>query len=333
HLYSDMHRFIPAVAAATAGAHHRDSRAAPPASLRQEQVRPLPRREGAGRSSHHQDDPLVPRAAARPLRPRRRVRARARYRLRRRERGRLARVPAVQGQRNGLSGRRAPLVRPRAPPPAPRARGRGLVEGEATSARRAPAPHPRGGTLTMEPYLESARVPGPSGDGSDVSVIVPVAARPEPLDGVYEEYAAPLREAGYRYEFIFAAEPWRADYLSALQPLRERGEPIRSFVMGQTVGESAPLKAAAFEARGPIVVTLPAYRRVDASVLPGLIRRVEAGADLALAYRWPRRDAWINRVQGIAFHAIVRRLVGDRTRDVACGVRAMRRDVLRGVPL
>ncbi len=187
----------------------------------------------------------------------------------------------------------------------------------------------------MDTFLDSARadVPDLSGDGIDVSVIVPVAERPEPLDGLYDEYAVPLREAGYRFEFIFAAEPWRADYLPALQPLRERGEPIRTFVVGQTVGESALLKAAASEARGPIVVTLPGYRRVEASVIPGLIRRVEAGADVALAYRWPRRDAWINRIQGQAFHTLVRRLVGDRTRDVACGVRAMRRDVLRSVPL
>ncbi|HEX6938521.1 MAG TPA: hypothetical protein VF158_03855 [Longimicrobiales bacterium] len=175
--------------------------------------------------------------------------------------------------------------------------------------------------------------PGLGAEAVDVSVLVPVAERPEPLDGLYEEYAAALREAGLRFEFIFAVEPWRRDFVPALAPLRERGEPVRSVVVGQTVGESALLKAAAAAARGAIVVTLPAYRRVDASVLPGLIRRVEAGADVALAYRWPRRDGWLNRLQSGLFHGAVRRLVGERMRDIACGVRAMRRDVLRAIPL
>ncbi|HEX7120389.1 MAG TPA: hypothetical protein VF212_16465 [Longimicrobiales bacterium] len=187
----------------------------------------------------------------------------------------------------------------------------------------------------MDAFLDRTgpEEPDLSGAAVDVSVLVTVTERPEPLDALYEEYATALREAGYRFEFIFAVEPWRRELIPALALLRERGEPIRAFVVGQTVGESALLKAAAQEARAPVVVTLPAYRRVDASALPGLVRRIEGGADLALAYRWPRRDPWVNRLQGRVFHGAVRRLVGDRMRDIACGVRAMRREVLRGIPL
>lgn len=179
-------------------------------------------------------------------------------------------------------------------------------------------------------------VPGPglaADPGIDVSVIVPVGERPAPLDGLYREYAAALRQTGRTFEFIFAVEPWRRDLLPALSPLRERGEPVRTLVVGQAVGETALLRIAASEARAPIVVTLPAYRRVDASALPALIRTVEAGADVAIAYRWPRRDAWINRCQSRLLHGAVHRFIGERIRDIACGVRAMRRDVLQRLPL
>lgn len=166
-----------------------------------------------------------------------------------------------------------------------------------------------------------------------VSVIVPVGERPEPLDGLYEEYAPVLRETGRSFEFVFAVEAWGRGLLPALSPLTQRGEPIRTLVVGQPVGEAALLKIAAAEARAPIVLTLPAYRRVDAAALPALIRRVEAGADVALAYRWPRRDPWVNRVQSALLHIALNRLVGERVRDVACGVRAMRREVLQRLPL
>jgi hypothetical protein len=166
-----------------------------------------------------------------------------------------------------------------------------------------------------------------------ISVIVPVSERPETLTDLYQEYAVHLRQMGRPYEFVFVAEPWFQRLTSPLAALAARGEPVRILEVGQAVGEAALLRLAVAHCRGPIVVTLPSYRRVQASALPELIACVERGADLAVARRWPRRDSWINRLQNRAFHALVGRLTRGRIRDVACGVQAMRREVLEEMPL
>jgi len=167
----------------------------------------------------------------------------------------------------------------------------------------------------------------------EISVLVPVNERPEPLAELYEEFSAPLRAAGWSYEFVFVAEPWCGELTVPLRDLAARGEPVRVLHAGQTAGEALLLKAALAHCRGSIIVTLPAYRRVEAEALPALIAKVRSGVDLAVARRWPRRDSWINRLQNRALHWLIQRVAHGKIHDVACGVRAMRREVLEEIPL
>ncbi len=178
-------------------------------------------------------------------------------------------------------------------------------------------------------------VAAPGVDGADiaVSIVVPVSERPECLVELYEEYSAPLRALGRQFEFVFAAEPWFHELTAPLADLAARGEPIRVLQAGQGVGETSLFRLALECCRGSIIVTLPAYRRVEATALPELVACVEQGADFAVARRWPRRDSWINRLQNRVFHTLIGRLSAGRIHDVASGVQAIRRQVLEETPL
>jgi glycosyltransferase involved in cell wall biosynthesis len=175
----------------------------------------------------------------------------------------------------------------------------------------------------------------------DLTVIVPVVERPSSLTVVYEETAEPLRRAGFSAEFIFVSYPWHRHLTDELAPLRAAaasagaagGAPIRVLEVGQALGETALLKAGAAEARGRMIATVPAYPQADPSGLPALLAEVRAGADLVVGYRFPRRDSLVNRAQNRILHAVVGRLGGGRLHDVACGLRAMRRDLLSQLPL
>jgi hypothetical protein len=166
-----------------------------------------------------------------------------------------------------------------------------------------------------------------------VSVIVPIAERPEDLVELYHEYSATLAQSGRSFEFIFVAEPWCSGMTKPLLELSSQEHPIRVLQMGQTMGEASLLRLAASHCAAPVVVTLPAYRRVEASALPDLIQAVNEGADVVNARRWPRRDAWLNRLQGRVFHMMLGGITNQRIHDVASGVRAMRREVLQQLPL
>jgi hypothetical protein len=166
-----------------------------------------------------------------------------------------------------------------------------------------------------------------------VSVIVPVTERPEPLAELFLEYSSPLAEEGLAYEFVFVVEPRNRERVEPLRALADRGQPVRVFEVGHSVGESVLLKLGAARSRAEVLLVLPAYRRVEASVLPELVDRVRNGADLVNCRRAPRSDSWLNRIQTRLLHLIVGGLSGGRVRDVASGVRGVRRDVLAEIPL
>jgi hypothetical protein len=166
-----------------------------------------------------------------------------------------------------------------------------------------------------------------------VSVLVLVSERAGQLDDLYSAYAAALKDAGWSFEFIFAADPGYAAWVNTLRELRERGEPIRIVEVAQSVGEATLLRVAAARASGELLLSVPAYWRIEPASVPILLKRVMQGADMAVARRWPRTDSWVNRWQNRAFHRLVKSASGKPFRDIACGIRAFRPSILDEVPL
>jgi hypothetical protein len=168
---------------------------------------------------------------------------------------------------------------------------------------------------------------------ADVSVIVTVVERPEPLDVLYREYAAVLASCGRSYEFIVVAHPFFREMLQPLIALQQQGEPVRTIESPRSIGETPLLRMGLAEARGDIVITVPAYRQVQPSALRELLAAIDGGVDLAVARRWPRLDSRVNRLQHLALQLTAGRLANGTLHDVACGVRAARREVLQDIPL
>lgn len=187
---------------------------------------------------------------------------------------------------------------------------------------------------TFVPAAEAERrLPG-SGDAElDVTVVVPVDERPAPLDALYRDYAEPLRSAGARFEFLFVVDPAFAALTGPARDLAAAGEPVRVLQMAQHFGGATLLKVGADAARGGVILALPAYHRVEAAGLPALLAALHRGAEVAVARRWPRRDRWPNRLQNAFFNQLLRGLGRQRFHDVASGVAAMPRPVLRELPL
>jgi hypothetical protein len=166
-----------------------------------------------------------------------------------------------------------------------------------------------------------------------VSVIVPVTERPYPLGDLYAQFSLPLKDRGLSFEFIFVMDERWKSLEESLLDLKASGEPVRILETGQPIFESAMLKVAASYASASRLLTLPSYPRVQPEALVQILKGLDRGFDLVSAARINRSDALVNRAQRRAFHFLLRKLVGGRLKDVASGVRAMRREVLEGIDL
>jgi glycosyltransferase involved in cell wall biosynthesis len=165
-----------------------------------------------------------------------------------------------------------------------------------------------------------------------LSVIIPIGSRRADIGSLYREYKAGVAAVGAPYEFIFVLDGPRMAVRSAVEDLQRAGEEITIVNLTRSFGEAAALMAGFERARGATVLTLPAYHQIDAADIPLLVAEL-AQSDMAVAYRSPRRGNLFDRLRRSAFHGLVSFVTGTALRDLGCGARAMRREVLDEIDL
>jgi glycosyltransferase involved in cell wall biosynthesis len=186
------------------------------------------------------------------------------------------------------------------------------------------------GTL-MEPSTKPANTAVPDGSAI-VSVVVPVVERTDDLMAVYRAFVRVLEGRPEEFEFLFVFDGRFAPPTELIELSRKK-EGVRILRFAREFGETAALRIGIEKSRGDLVLTLPAYFQVEPEGVGLLLDAVARGADMAVANRSPRLDNWLNRMQSRAFHRILGGVTDQRFHDMACGVRAMRRDVAEALPL
>lgn len=171
----------------------------------------------------------------------------------------------------------------------------------------------------------------PAAAEADVTVLIPVTDVWSPLEGLVREVSEALDEADLDHRMLLVVDGDRPDQARRLEALGE-SDPRIGVIRARNQDPEAAVPGIVRErVRSPLVLTLPSYPRVSASGLPELVRAVGPDVDLVSAARATTAGALVNRAQRRSFHYLLGKLVGGRLTDVACGVRAMRREVLEEV--
>ena len=187
-----------------------------------------------------------------------------------------------------------------------------------STATSAPAP------ILRHPALDAVAV-------QLVSVIIPVIDRVDDLAALHHAVVAQLE--GTPFELLFLFDGGAPAIPAALRDAARADERVRLFRFDQSFGEATVLRAGFERSRGNRILTMSAYFQVRPEGIQDVLRRLDAGADVVVTRRWPRHDGWLNRLQSRVFHSILRGIAGVPFRDMACGLRGMRREVTNAIPL
>ena len=95
----------------------------------------------------------------------------------------------------------------------------------------------------------------------NLSIIVPVGSRRSDIVELYAEYKRGADATGRSYEFIFVLDGPHRDTAAGLAKLRERGEKFVVVGLTRSSGEATALMVGLEQARGEIILTLPAAGR------------------------------------------------------------------------
>ena len=167
-----------------------------------------------------------------------------------------------------------------------------------------------------------------------MTVVVPARDEEENVGPLVEEVDAALGARGVTFELVVVDDGSRdrtAGRLAALAASRPWLRPLR---LGSASGKSAALRAGILAARAGVVATMDADLQDDPADLPAMLDLLDRGeADFVQGCRLRRADG-VLREAAAAVGRLTRLIVlGDRTRDTGCGLRAMRASVARGLPL
>jgi glycosyltransferase involved in cell wall biosynthesis len=169
--------------------------------------------------------------------------------------------------------------------------------------------------------------------GDLVSVIIPVVVRADDLFALYLGVCDELERDGVAFEVIFIFDGHAPPIPPELAKAARGDERLHLLKLDHGFGEATALRVGIENSRGSTIVTLSAYLQVQLTGIHTVLAAVRPDVDVVVTRRWPRMDGLPNRLQSRMFHALVRGVAGVPYRDMACGLRAMRRDVAMTLPL
>ena len=165
------------------------------------------------------------------------------------------------------------------------------------------------------------------------SIVVPVGSRVDELDTLISGYVESIQHAGASYELIVVLDGRKDDLRASLVELQKSIPQLRLVELAKEFGESAALSAGLDDARGDLILTLPAYYQIDTPEVANLLAAFRDEDDMLIAVRWPRTDSFLERWRRQVFHGLFKFISRMTYRDLGCGVRLMRRDVVAEIPL
>jgi len=99
-------------------------------------------------------------------------------------------------------------------------------------------------------------------------------------------------------------------------------------------GYGGALKAGFAAAHKDLIAFFPADNQFHFTEIAHLLERLdETNADIVCGYRAPRRDPFMRKVNAFGWNMLVRILFGYLCRDIDCGLKLFRRDVLSHVTI
>ncbi len=160
----------------------------------------------------------------------------------------------------------------------------------------------------------------------ELSVIIAVTDRYDPIREVYQEYKEGIEASKLRSEIIYVLDGPFPEVLEELTRLRKEGEKIRIITLAKRFGEGTALTVGFAHSTGNILLTLPAYQQVEAKEIPRLLNAL-GEHDMVLGRRWPRIDSRLNRIRSTVFNSLLRFDRDLSIRDAGCNVRVFKRRV------
>jgi dolichol-phosphate mannosyltransferase len=165
-----------------------------------------------------------------------------------------------------------------------------------------------------------------------ITIIVRARDEAASLPALVEVLAAVM--AGEAIEVLVVDDGSADDTAAVLAAIGRRAPWLRHVRPERGAGKSAAIPSGAHAARGAVIVTIDGVGQIEPRFLPALIAPLGRDPRIALVagQRTARHDGLLKQRASRLANRLRQRLLADGTRDTACGLKAIRREVYLRLP-
>ena len=166
-----------------------------------------------------------------------------------------------------------------------------------------------------------------------LSVLIPAKDEAGNLTRVLDELIEHI--SAWSFEIIVIDDGSRDGTTEVLSALMADRPWLRLIRHVESCGKSAALSSGLQGAQGTLIVMLDGDGQNDPVYIPQLIEAVVAGGEgcgLAAGQRLQRYDGWAKKYGSKLANRVRGSLLKDKTRDTACGLKVIRREVYAKLP-
>lgn len=165
-----------------------------------------------------------------------------------------------------------------------------------------------------------------------VSVIVPVFNEEENVAPLVQEICAAFAAEPGGFEVVLVDDASTDNTAEVAAGIADA--PLRVVRHRVNCGQSAAVASGFAHARGGWVATLDGDGQNDPADLPAMLARaIDEQVDCVTGVRARRQDDVVRRISSRVANRFRDWITGDRVSDSGCGIRVVRRDALREIPV
>lgn len=171
-------------------------------------------------------------------------------------------------------------------------------------------------------------------DAVRLSVVIPALNEQDNVGPLVEQVGKAMAEGGVAFELIVVDDGSTDQTLARLKGLQKDRPWLRVLHRPAARGQSAAMYAGIQAARGACIATLDADLQNDPADLPGMLEKIDEGADMVQGDRSRNRnDHAIRKVGSVVGRKARLWVLGDPARDTGCSARVVKAEYARQFPL
>ena len=167
----------------------------------------------------------------------------------------------------------------------------------------------------------------------DISIVIPLLNEADSLPELTAWITQVMSSNHYSYEIIFIDDGSTDASWETIQQLRSSNSNVKGIKFQRNYGKSAGLNEGFRAAKGEVVITMDADMQDSPDEIPELRRMIlEDKFDMVSGWKKKRHDNTITKnIPSKFYNAIARRMSGIKLHDFNCGLKAYRKNVVKGI--